>query len=354
VILAVLVALLVVSHSSESPAETSAPEVVIDDLVEEDAVEEVVVEEEPAWPSHLITGPGAIANPTNTAEAADSEWSKADEPCNPMLGEPWRKNGGESSIAESATLYFTPEVDGEPGLLSAIQVDFYGYLEENLVGSYFGDEKVGADGETYRSLTLSLRDYGEHDLCDTSAPISHKGLEKVTIAPDLAATNVPLLETDPELVSGWREGSCIVGMGFHWARDVVGGPDLTYEAANLMPIVPMYNSYTGVLQAVFFLATDKKQIWREGCPIDFVDLTQPCTSDITNSWDLAPGLQEANNPAGGLYMCSNFCGECQFTGSPTEMYTSMHWMFGDPGAENCAGKSNAFGLFCRNGVYPGL
>ena len=339
----VLLVLALLSNKGEAPA--PAPSVEPEVVTETETVEEV-------WPPVLVTGPGFLMNPTSTADAPDLGWTKVEgEPCHPILGEPYRKNGGERTIADPRTLYFTPDVDGTPGLLSGIQVDFYGYVEENLVGSYFGEETVGAEGQTYRSLSLSIRDYETIDVCDTSAPLAVTSMEKVTLAPDLVAKNIPLQETDPELTTGWKEGACILGMGFHWAQDVVGGPDLTYEAKNLVPLQPMYNSATGKLQAVFFLATDTKQVWREGCEVNHVDLTQPCTSDITNSWDRAPGLTEANDPT-TTFMCSNFCGDCQFTGSPTGMYTTMHFMFEDTHAEDCGGDFNILGLKCRHDHDP--
>merc|ERR1719162_1899876 len=52
----------------------------------------------PIWPDALITGPNAFDQPTTTAEAPELGWTKVeDEPCNPQLGEPYRKNGGYGS-----------------------------------------------------------------------------------------------------------------------------------------------------------------------------------------------------------------------------------------------------------------
>lgn len=338
------------SGSSSSVA-TDAPTLIVEETEEEVTVEVEV--EDAAWPPMMITGPGFLTNPTNTDEAPDYEWVKTGEPCDPKLGEPYRRNGGSRTEMDPQTLYFTPAVDGTPGLLSGIAVDFYGYVEETLIEGYFGDEKVEPDtGKTYRTLSVSFRDFDEHDLCDTSEPITHTDLERITIAPYLAADDLPLNESDPDLVSGWTEGSCIIGMGFHWSKDITG-PDMTWLAGNLVPIVPMYNSHTGDFQALFFLSTIKRQIWREGCALDFSDLSQPCTADIVNTWDRTPGLNEVNDPLLGTFMCSNWCGDCQFSGSPDEMYATIHFMFANPAEEDCQGKINGFGLYCRNGEYPG-
>lgn len=331
---------------SVSTTTTAAPTV---EVVSEVTVEE---SEDVAWPPMLITGPGFLTNPTNTDDTAANDWVKTDEPCDPKLGEAYRRNGGSRTEMDPQTLYFTPALDGTPGILSGIAVDFYGYVEETLIEGYFGDQKVEPDsGKTYRTLSVALRDYDEHDLCDTSEPFTHTDLEKVTIAPYLAADNLPIKEDDPELVGDWTEGSCIIGMGFHWAKDITGN-EITWLAENIVPLVPMYNSHTADLQGFFFLSTIKRQIWREGCVLDFTDLSQPCTADIVNTWDRTPGLVEENDPMKVTFMCSNFCGDCQFSGSPDEMYSSIHFAFGSPAEEDCDGKCNKLGLYCRNGDYP--
>jgi hypothetical protein len=357
-IIGAIVAILIVvglssgGGSDSGSVATTAPTLAV--VSEEGTVEAEPEEpEDVAWPPMMITGPGFQTNPTNTDDAPAGDWVKTGEPCDPKLGESYRRNGGSRTEMDPQTLYFTPALDGTPGIFSGIAVDFYGYVEENLIEGYFGDEKVEPDsGKTYHTLSVAFRDYDEHDLCDTSEPITHTDLERITIAPHLAAENLPLKETDSELVSDWTEGSCIIGMGFHWAKDVTGN-EITWLAENLVPIVPMYNSHTGDFQALFFLSTIKRQIWREGCALDFGDLTQPCTADINNSWDRTPGLFEENDPLKGTFMCSNFCGDCQFSGSPDGMYATIHYMFASPAEEDCQGKINKFGLYCRNGEYPG-
>jgi hypothetical protein len=282
------------------------------------------------WPEAVITGPNAYNHPTTTAEAAGLGWTKvADEPCNPQLGEPYRKNGGARSKTDPVTLYFTPDAAGVPGIVSAIEVDYYGYIEEDLIGDYFRDGQVTSDGQIFHSLALALRDYDEYNLCDTSRPIPSTELEKLTIAPAGAAENIPLAETDEELQTGWEQGSCMKTMGVHWAKDVVGGSHMTYETKNLVPIVAMYHP-GGSVQAVFFAATDYKQTYPDpvACPVDMFNManTAECAAGKTNMWDLSTGLLQANTPP--FLMCSNFCrADCAFTGSPDGIFTTMHFMF---------------------------
>ena len=304
----------------------------------------------PEWPPVVLKVGGVIEQfpnviPVTTEQAATFGWVKAEEDCNPYLGEAYLY-GGVRSIDSSATLYFTPDVGGVPGILSGIEVDYYGHYEESMLGTYFSEERSSADG-TFHSLAVALRDYDEHDVCDTSGPIPHTGLERVTIAPGLASDNVPLTESSEELQANWKEGSCIYAMGYHYSKDIVGGKELTYESSNLMPVTPMYSSSTGELASIFFVATDLKQTWPDHCPVDPMDQSQPCAAPFLNFWDRSPGLTELNRPP--FYMCSNFCDEnCRFTGSPDEMFTTMHWMFGNTFGENCGG--NPFPVSCRNGA----
>ena len=177
---------------------------------------------------------------------------------------------------------------------------------------------------------------------------------------------VPLTEDDPELLSEWQEGSCIAMMGYHWERFLEPATELPFKASELAPVVPMYSSVDGTLNGIFILATDTKQNWpMKECPNSSENPMDPCvhqTGDL-NFWDTSPGLREPT--CGRFFLCSNFCGECEFTGSPDAMYTTMHWFFRNtfafppemgipngPYAETCGGFPNGEDPFCRSGVYP--
>jgi hypothetical protein len=282
--------------------------------------------------------------PATTAEAAANGWIKTGEPCNPLLGEPWIF-GAEQSIDTPATVYFTPEVGETPGVVSAIEVDYYGYLEEKLIGVYFGEEKSSKDG-TYRSISVALRNSEDYDLCDTENPIASDNPPYLAIAPDMANILIPTHEESPDLAANWVEGSCLKSMGIHWFQDVETGNELTYKTENTVPVVPMYSSTDGSINGIFFMATGAKQSWPKDCPIGL----GPCSVD-TNMWDRSPGLLEEN--FGRFYMCSNLCdAKCQFTGTADGVFTTMHWFFKNtwfgPDAEGCFGNRR----FCRNGSSP--
>jgi len=155
---------------------------------------------------------------------------------------------------------------------------------------------------------------------------------------------IPMEDSSTSLTDNWHKGSCIHGMGYHWLKDITGGKNLTYKAENTVPVVPMYDS-NGKFVAIFFLATAKKQNWADTCTVT----PQPCVEEL-NFWDPGGGLVEANE--GPLYVCSNLCGTCQFTGSDDGVYTTMHWFFADPATLECVGADKGQKIYCPNGSYP--
>lgn len=290
---------------------------------------------------------------TSTEVAAAAGWAKSDEPCDPMLGEAWLY-GGERSSKVSAAIYFTPDVGDTPGVISGIETDFYGYVEENLIGLFFGEEKISKDG-SFRSLSVALRNGEEEDLCSTTTPVAPGNAPFVLVSPGMANMRVPVTEDDPELLSEFQEGSCIPPMGYHWERFLAPVKELPYKAKELVPIVPMYSSIDGTLNGIFFLATSRKQNFPAAeCP-ELKSVSDPCLheSGKMNFWDTSPGLRETT--CGRFFACSNFCGECELTGSPDGMYTTMHWFFRNtfagPYGETCGGF-NGPKPYCRSGVYP--
>lgn len=322
------------------------------------------------WPGRLVKHGGVIQPfvpappdafpvyqdlPTDTSDAVTKGWVKINEPCNPLLGEEWLYSG-ERALKFSFSVYFTPEVGDVAGLLSAIEVQYYGYVEENLIGTYFSEEKTSKDGP-YRSLPIALRNGEEEDLCDTEKPAAPGNSPYLTISPGMANKVIPANENSPELQSGWKEGSCITAMGYHWATDVETGADLTYKAENLVPVIPMYSSTDGTINAIFFVGTDKKQqFWPADCP----PFGPPCATESfkdANMWDVTPGQAEAN--AKPFFFCNNFCGECQLTGTADGWFGTTHVYFKTPWLEKCAGgrvveneNPNNPRSYCRSGEYP--
>jgi len=300
-------------------------------------------------------GPFPYFLATNTAGVDGKGWKKSEDvPCDPMLGEEWLYNG-ERSSEHSVALYFTPAVGDGPGVLSAIETDYYGFVAEKLIGLFFGEEKTSKDG-SYRSVSVALRNGDEENLCDKETPVAPGNPAYVTISPGMANMAVPVTENEVELKeNGWQEGSCLPGMGYHWEKFIEPVEGLPYKAGDMVPIVPMYSTTDKSINGFFFAATSKKQHWPEEC-LEVGNPASPCAygPGKLNMWDFSPGLLEESK--GRFYMCSNFCGECEFTGTDDGWFTTMHFMFKNtfplpglpmsPDAEFCAPGR------CRSGILP--
>jgi hypothetical protein len=300
------------------------------------------------WSNYLVAQVAlSTKRPTNTAEAIELGSETSGETCLPSLGEPWLY-GGERAYSTSVTLYFTPHVGDVPGIPSGIEVDYYGYIEIKLVGSYFSEEKTSKDGK-YHSPAVALRNSAQQDLCDSVTPTKQDGKKYIAISPDLINKPLPVKSTVSVLtMSKWKEGSCIPNMGYHWWQDTEGGANLSYKAENTVPIALIYSSIDGTITGLLFLATAKKQIFADTCTLP----RSPECVKALNFWDPGPGLMQANE--GRLYVCSNFCGKCEFTGSGSNpgLYTTMHWFFKDPKTEVCTGTDKKTSPYCPGGSYP--
>ena len=302
-----------------------------------------------SFPNYL-DGPagGNFPRPTNTTAATEMGWVKSDVPCNPILGEEWLYKGKRSPNTNVA-MHFTPALGDIPGVLSAIEVDYYGYYEVSLEGTYFSEEKTSEDG-TYHSLTVGFKDPEKHDLCDPKTTVAPS--EKyIAIAPDLINERVPDVATSTELSTEWFAGSCLPGMGFHYVKDTETGPNLQWKASTTTPVVAMYSPATGDISGIFFLATSTKQSAGPTCSYKLGD---PCTEDA-NWWDLAPGLSLLNIQP--FYMCANLCSsECHFTGSgegdDPGYFTTMHFFFEDVRGLICPKPPPGQAGYCRSGDYP--
>lgn len=310
----------------------------------------LVVDEAPAkhWPEMLVKIDAAYAFPnllpTTTTGLYEKGWRKTGEPCDPMLGEAWAYQG-ERTFNYSAAVYLTPQVGDVPGVVSGIEVDYYGYTPEKQIGTFYGEEKTSSDG-SYRSISVALRNGEVENLCDTECPAAPGNPEYIMVSPGMANLPVPVTE-DPELLSDWKEGSCLPKMGYHWSTFLDGDDELPYKAENLVPIQAMYtSSEEKTINGIFFSAADRMQ---PSYPSDCEAATS-CAVGKVNFWDNSPGLLEETILEKRFFMCSNFCGDCEMTGTANEYYTTMHWFFKMTLGETCnAGKPH-----CREGLWAGI
>jgi len=331
------VGILLASRSNSSSSPTIVPKRSVAEVeVSPDAVN---------WPGTLLKIDGGTASgfpnyiPTTMTGAAAKGWLKGDEPCDPLLGEAWMY-GGVRAKNYNAIVYFTPKVGDVPGVASAIEADYYGFVEEKLIGTFLGEEKTSPHDGTYRSISVALRDGKKENLCDKENPVipGNAPYVRVAPAPGMANMDVPVVQDSPELQNNYEQGTCVHGMGYHWSTDIEGGKNFTYKSENLNPIVPMYSSKDGTINGIIFMATGRQQV-------------SPFNLTTVNMWDMIPDSVQVNKAP--HFVCSNFCGKCHFTGSSDGLYGSMHWFFKDTlkgkDADDCQGKPSGF---CKSGVYP--
>jgi len=263
--------------------------------------------------NHLGIYPDKNRYAVDTKEAAENGWKKVDAPCNEKLGEAWLYNGKRSK-AKPVTLYFTPAVKGEAGLLSAIEADYYDHVEKKLVGEFFTQKKNAKDGN-YWSVAVLLRKPTKQGLCDKENPAKAQASKYLALAPEMENKIYPTNSNDPKMKANFVEGHCQPTMGFHWFSDISPGKDLTYKTKNLIPISVFYNSVTGEMQGFYFIATEQKLISQFWDPVAFVD---------TNQFP--------------MHFCNQFCDpNCQFKGS-NGGFATMHFFFQErfgPGYDKC-------------------
>merc|ERR1719273_172415 len=291
--------------------------------------------------------------PVNTKDAESAGWMKSiNETCVSELGEAWLYEGNRSSM-NCVTLYFSPQIgyqNGTPGVLTGIQVDYYGTIMDGLVGRFFSKKKIDKDGNHYHSVAVGFRDSSKYNLCNSSKPLPTTLEEYIVIAPGMENLIVPSHENSSDLIKNWQAGSCMKGMGYHWFKSAVtGSKNLTYENNSVVLVVPMYHPEGGSISGLFFFAPQKMQVWdQEICsPALFngdLPTLESCMSKM-NFWERGNGLYQNNTPP--FMMCANTCDDkCYFEGSSDGIFTTMHFFFYP--IETLICPSDDF-VYCRNG-----
>jgi hypothetical protein len=280
--------------------------------------------------------------PTNASEAiaqgfqplvADFAGGSGPAACTADTGTPWT-HGGKLARDTPYALHFSAA-----GQLAAITVSVFqnryspgsAYLATMIDRGYLTNDTVahsltwaGAnDWEPYvGSFTVSFRESGA-SLCDTTttfdellgtriAVLSHGQVYPAASAqtpPRRAVTHVLPRTAAAAEAEGYVRGACFDGMGWHYFKDLVA-PDRTisWEASNLMPIVPMYNPIHGNLNAIFFASAVVQQ--------------SNGFFPAANSWEPVPLTNSMQ--------CANFCdSSCGFAGAASwdRRWSTMHFYF---------------------------
>jgi hypothetical protein len=248
---------------------------------------------------------GYVSQPTTTAAAREGGWLPMYEgKCHEALGSPWIYNAeepGRFNSAHPVILYFSAagqisgiaaaideNKDPDPDKIWLRTMQSRGYVSEEML-----------PGNLY-TITVGLRE--SSSLCDARTTFSEVLGTTVLLNPmsAKASLRIPLSRQEADSL-GYRRGSCFNGMGFHHFLDwKAQNGSMTWKAANLVPVVPMFNPVNGSINAIFFASAI---------------VQQTVFPPSSNDWEPVP-LPNA-------LMCGNFCDkdECTFAG--TKAWSTM-------------------------------
>lgn len=187
--------------------------------------------------------------------------------------------------------------------MSGISVDIFGASPPAPYARYV----TVVSSNQYR-LELAFRDCARTGTCCSS---SLKYVEPIGTGVLLAPSSttpftIPLNENNAK-ASNFTRGACIQHMGRHWEYDVSSAPVMSWDAYNLLPVVPMYDVNKGTITAVFFAALQRQQ-------------TALPPSD--NQWDIIPITNDL--------MCKNFCSsQCSWKNHDFSFWSTLHLWFVD-------------------------
>ena len=206
--------------------------------------------------------------PITAAAAVGSGWFREGRgECVPGLGVRYSQSRAGSTPAKPLRLYFTPH--GQlAGVGVAARLNPRSAPSMQLIErGFFQTESIGWDGWFTAGISLTFRP--STDVCaNRSLPLAlgdrivinaAHGPGQDTSKPALAR-EIPLTRAEAA-AAGWVAGSCFSGMGTHWYKDLTADV-MTWYAANLLPVVPMYDEQeggAGNINAVFFTTADRQQ-----------------------------------------------------------------------------------------------
>jgi len=155
-------------------------------------------------------------------------------------------------------------------------------------------------------ITVSFRP--NEDLCSGKVFDEPIGTQLVV---DQGSANIQLpLSEDAATAAMWTKGGCIGGMGTHWSLDLSTAPQMSWESANLFPVVTMYNEQADGVVSAFFITTPHLQY-----------------SEPLGPWE---------GPLPTFLMCKNWCNStCTWDVS---MWNTLHFYLDDHNLNTCASR----------------
>jgi len=238
--------------------------------------------------------------PITTDQTSSMQWQVANTTCDPTRGILYSYDGNDISAEYPLGLYFTAggQVAGAVTLVLGP-----GLPDQLIEEGYY--EPVDTSKNIYRiSVTFRSSD----DICSGQVfddlPLGDR------LIVNAGGISLELPTTEQEAIDGqWTKGSCFQSMGYHYFYDIAGHPNMTWEAANLLPVIVMYDQ--GQINAFFFAS----------------DVVQQTLAD-THMWEPIP--------LANLLMCKNWCdSSCTF--HDTSFFSTMHLYLKDYTQVNCPG-----------------
>eukprot|EP00040_Diaphanoeca_grandis_P041053 m.262445 g.262445 ORF g.262445 m.262445 type:complete len:327 (-) comp45677_c0_seq1:24-1004(-) len=246
--------------------------------------------------------------PITHADAVSQGWVlKTSTQCVPGLGIEYVQTRGGDDAAKPLSLYFTPA-----GQITGAGVFALGKNSPNLIKRGFWIPNGTLNGYDRYYISVSFRN--EEDSCSMTLLPDKIGNQLIVNGGSLKMP-LPLTRDDAQQ-NGWVKGSCFADMGTHWFLDVTGA-NMSWTAANLMPIVVMFDEQSAnadnEINAIFFATPDRQQT---------------VFPPSANQWEPIPLPNFA--------MCKNFCDKaCTF--SDTSLFSTLHLFFKNYTQVTCHG-----------------
>jgi len=238
-----------------------------------------------------------IHTPINVSDAQAHGWRPVSGTCEPHLGIRFAM-GGAATASSPLELFFTPV-----GQVTGAGVYAYGQMKDNLVAK--GLWLASGQGRYYTSVTFR----SSAGVCSQAHDDYPLG-DRLTVNAGGVGLSVPITEATA-IEQFYTRGACFAGMGRHYFLDLKDAPEQSWVAANLLPIVPMYNN--GVINAFFFASPVRQQ-----------SLLPPST----NMWEPIALINSL--------MCKNWCStNCTF--ADTSIWSTMHLYLRDHTTVTCPG-----------------
>jgi len=235
--------------------------------------------------------------PLNVSAAVVSGWARYSQSCDPNLGIAYSTESGGPTGFHPSILYFT----------SGGQIAGFGAraknsnIPQNLVPKLW--MPVAGQSDLYE-IALMFRDPSM--LCSGRT-------DNHVLGTYISINNwFPIPEDrDTATAKGWTQGDCIGEMGIHYSYDLAfGNGTMSWNASNLLPIVPMYGVQDKQIKAILIAVTS----WQDTYPFG-----------------------QFEGPFNNFLFCYNWCPNTGCTFAGADVWSTFHWLFTNYKQVNCLG-----------------